>query len=101
MTKMIVGSHPMSFCVPTLRMFENDRKKPMNMLDSAMYEMINLYGSLVYDKVGPEMHSKVVTQYVGLFPNQRGFMDKFICPDGLKKYRREQELAKQNAENYG
>ena len=61
MTKMIVGSHPMSFCVPTLRMFENDRKKPMNMLDSAMYEMINLYGSLVYDKVGPEMHSKVVT----------------------------------------
>ena len=40
-TKLIVSSHPISFCVPTLRKFEEDLKRPLTMLDSAMYEMIN------------------------------------------------------------
>ena len=57
------------------------------MVDSAMFEMINQFGALLYDKVGAEMHSKVCTQYISLFPNLKGLMDKFILPDGLKKYR--------------
>ena len=31
------------------------------MLDSAMFEMINLYGGLLYEKVSAEMHQQVVS----------------------------------------
>lgn len=58
------------------------------MLESAMFEMINSFGGLLFDKVGHEMHAKVVSQYIEMFPNQRRYLDKFILPDALKKYRK-------------
>ena len=60
----------------------------MNMLDSAMFEMINNYGGLIYEKVGDQMHAKVVSHYATLFPSQKRYLDKFILPDALKKQRR-------------
>ena len=63
-----------------------------------MFEMLNQYGALLYTKVGPSMHTQVITHYMEQFKNLNSLLDKFVLPDALKKHREHEALAKRNEE---
>ena len=83
----LVRTDPIRACMDTVRQCElrTMSKKGLNMMHSAMFEMINQYGTIIYEKVGFELHGRIVEEYSDGFLWCPGLVDKFICPDAKRK----------------
>ena len=62
----LVRTDPIRACIDTVRACElrTLNKKGLNMMHSAMFEMINQYGTIIYEKVGAELHGRIVEEYL-------------------------------------
>ena len=83
----LVRTDPIRACIDTVRSCElrTLNKKGLNMMHSAMFEMINQYGTIIYEKVGAELHGRIVEEYQQGFEWCPGLVDKFMIPDQKKK----------------
>ena len=92
----IVKIDPIKNCMEIVRQCELRvvNRKGLNMLHSAMFEMINQFGTMIFEKVGQELHSRIVEEYSPAFEWCPGLVDKFYLPDEKRKLIAKQEQMK-------
>lgn len=76
----LVRLNPIEKCLPLVESCKT-KTKCLNMLHSATFEFINMFGSAVYDQIGEELHTQMVQAHTQDFEWCPGLVDKFNMPD--------------------